>query len=112
MRFDWQQLSPRERQILVRHFLLRTESVAAVTPEKVCAAMQKTHQLSCHTNKNGKAVIQFVTSRQGVQSGVSIAETFADGIFKAALRAKGVQLLDGVKTQSSFRRHSPEAVHA
>lgn len=111
MRFDWQQLSPRERQVLVRHFLFRADMPASVTPEKVCAVMQRTHQLTCYTTKDGKAVIEFVTKR-GVRAGVSTAETFTDGIFKAALRAKGVDLEDGLKgTLSSHRRYS-EFAHA
>jgi hypothetical protein len=79
MRFDWQQLSPRERQVLVRHFLLRPDA-AQVTPEQVCAVMQKTHQLSCYTNSEGQAVIEFVTKR-GHSAAVSTAETFTEGIF-------------------------------
>ena len=93
MRFDWQQLSPREQQVLVRHFLLRPDGAAQVTPEKVCAVMQKTHQLSCYTTKEGKAVIEF-TTRRGARSIKSTADTFTEGIFKAALRAKGVNVED------------------
>jgi hypothetical protein len=96
MRFDWQQLSPRERQVLVRHVLFRANSSAKVTPENVCAALQKTHQLTCYTTKDGKAVIEFVT-RRGARSAVSTAETFTEGIFKAALRAKGVDVEDGFR---------------
>jgi len=95
MRFDWQQLSPGERQILVRHFLLRPNGSAPVTPERVCAVMQKTHQLTCYMSKDGKAVIEFVTKR-GMRTGVSTAETLTEGIFKAALRARGVDVEDGL----------------
>ena len=94
MRFDWQQLSPGERQILVRHFLLRPNASSPVTPEKVCTVMQKTHQLTCYMSKDGKAVIEFVTKR-GIRAGISTAETFTEGIFKAALRARGVEVDDG-----------------
>jgi hypothetical protein len=100
MRFDWQQLSPRERQVLVRHVLFRPNSGAPVTPERVCAVMQKTHQLTCYTTKDGKAVIEFVTKR-GEGTAVSTAETFTEGIFKAALRAKGVDVEDGSTAQSA-----------
>ena len=55
MRFDWQQLSPGERDVLLRHFLLKSTVKAPVTPEKVCAVMEKTHYLSCFTNEEGKA---------------------------------------------------------
>jgi len=104
MRFDWQQLSPCERQVLVRHFLLQPKNGAQVTPEKVCAALQKTHQLTCHTTKDGKAVIEFVTKR-GIHSAVSTAETFTEGIFKAALRAKGVDVEDGFRPVVGRRHH-------
>ena len=96
MRFDWQQLSPRERQVLVRHVLFRPNTRATVTPEKVCSVMQKTHQLTCYTTRDGKAVIEFIT-RRGAVSAVSTAETFTEGIFKAALRAKGVEVADGTR---------------
>src|SRR5215510_105136 len=107
MRFDWQQLSPRERQVLVRYILFRPNAGTSVTPEKVCAVMQKTHQLTCYTTNDGKAVIEFV-NKQGVRSGVSTAETFTDGIFKAALRAKGVELEDGLTPLAPARRRTPE----
>lgn len=113
MRFDWQQLSPGERQVLLRHFLLKAKPASAVTVEKVCAAMQKTHYLSCYTDANGKAVIQFVTTRKGVRSGVSTAEDLTEGIFKAALRAKGVDLDDGAATMAfNARRRTARLVHA
>ena len=113
MRFDWQQLSPRERQVLVRHFLFSSNTPASVTPEKVCEVMQKTHHhLTCYTSRDGKAVIEFVTKR-GVRSGVSTADTLADGIFKAALRAKGVELEDGALPQRmAVRRRTSVFAHA
>jgi hypothetical protein len=111
MRFDWQQLSPREREVLVRHFLFRSNAAVSVTPEKVCAAMQRTHQLTCHTTREGKAVIEFVT-RRGIRAGVSTAETITDGIFKAALRAKGVELVDGFGSSTASRRRSASFVRA
>jgi hypothetical protein len=112
MRFDWQQLSPRERQFLVRHFLFRANTPANVTPEKVCALMQKTHHhLTCYTTKDGKAVIEFVTKR-GVRSGVSTADTLAEGIFKAALRAKGVEVVDEALPRLAERRRTSVFAHA
>ena len=112
MRFDWQQLSPRERQVLVRHFLFHSNTPANVTPEKVCEVMQKTHHhLTCYTTRDGKAVIEFVTKR-GVRSGISTADTLADGIFKAALRAKGVELKDEAFPRLTERRRSSAFAHA
>ena len=111
MRFDWQQLSPGERQLLVRHFLLRPNSSTPVTPEKVCAVMQKTHQLTCYMSKDGKAVIEFVTKR-GMRAGVSTAETFTEGIFKAALRARGVDVDDGVIPRLNRRFHHQQSTLA
>jgi len=111
MRFDWQQLSPRERHVLVRHVLFRSNEASQVTPEKVCAVMQKTHQLTCYTRDDGKAVIEFV-SRRGVRAGVSTAETFTEGIFKAALRAKGIEVEDGSIPGLGARRRHSAALHA
>jgi hypothetical protein len=109
MRFDWQQLSPGEREALLRHFLLNKKN-APVTAERVCAAMQKTHYMSCHTTAEGKTVIQFVTTAPRpigessakstlagpTRAGVSLSDDVAEGIYKAALRAKGVQVDDGI----------------
>jgi hypothetical protein len=104
MKFYWQQLSPKEREVLLRHFLLKRNLDAPVTAERVCAALQKTHSLSCHTSAQGKAVIQFVTHKAGVRSGTSLADDLAEGIYKAALRAKGVELEDGLVTAAPLRR--------
>ena len=41
MKFYWEQLSPREREALLRHFLLRKPLDAPVTAEDVCAALEK-----------------------------------------------------------------------
>ena len=104
MKFYWEQLSPREREALLRHFLLRKRFDAPVTAEGVCAALQKTHSLSCHSNKEGKLVFQFVTVARGARSGASLADDFSDGIFKAALRATGVELEDGQAVNVAARR--------
>ena len=95
MKFYWEQLSPRERDVMLRHFLLKRRDVP-VTAEGVCAALQKTHSLSCFSSKEGKLVFQFVTTERGARTGASLAEDFSDGIYKAALRAKGVQVEDGL----------------
>jgi hypothetical protein len=110
MKFDWQQLSPQERQTLVRHVLFRPNATAPVTPENVCEVMQKTHQLTCYT-RDGKAVIEFVT-RRGTATVASTAETFTEGIFKAALRARGVDVEDGTQKAPARRRTHGSAVHA
>ena len=65
MKFYWEQLSPCEREVLLRHFLLKKKTDLPVTAEGVCAALQKTHSLSCHSNKEGKLVFQFVTTSRG-----------------------------------------------
>ncbi len=112
MRFDWQQLSPLERQVLIRHVLFRGPEPAAVTAENVCAVMQRSrYRLACHTTKGGKTVIEFVTPR-GVRSGISTADTLAEGIFKAALRAKGVEVDDGPLGRATSRRSSSSYAHA
>jgi hypothetical protein len=95
MKFDWQQLSPREREALLRHFLLKRKMDGPVTAEKVCAALHKTHYLSCYAKADGKAVFRFVTTAKGVRSGMSMSDELTDGIYKAALRAKGVDVEDG-----------------
>jgi hypothetical protein len=109
MKFYWEQLSPREREALLRHFLLRKRLDAPVTAEGVCAALQKTHSLSCHSNKEGKLVFQFVTTARGAKSGASLAEDFSEGIYKAALRAKGVDVDDGHAIHFAGRRATAPA---
>src|SRR5688500_5003260 len=104
MKFYWEQLSPCEREALLRHFLLRKPWDAPVTAEGVCAALQKTHALSCHSNKEGKLVFQFVTTARGARSGASLADDFSEGIYKAALRAKGVQVEDNYGVHSGATR--------
>lgn len=103
MKFYWEQLSPRERDVLLRHFLLKRKDTP-VTAEGVCAALQKTHSLSCYSSKEGKLVFQFVTSERGARTGASLAEDFSEGIYKAALRAKGVQVEDHYGAHSATRR--------
>jgi hypothetical protein len=105
MKFYWEQLSPREREALLRHFLLRKPLDAPVTAEGVCAALQKTHSLSCYSSKEGKLVFQFVTTARGSRSGASLAEDFSDGIYKAALRAKGIEVEDGLAVSIAARRN-------
>jgi len=112
MKFYWDQLSPRERDILLRHFLLKKRMDTPVTAEGVCAALQKTHALSCHsTSKEGKLVFQFITTARGARTGASLAEDVSEGIFKAALRAKGVDVDDGFAVSIGSRRgnHSGQA---
>ena len=103
MKFYWDQLSPRERDVLLRHFLLKKRKDAPVTAEGVCAALQKTHSLSCHSSKEGKLVFQFITTARGARTGASLADDFSEGIFKAALRAKGVEVDDGFAVSVASR---------
>jgi hypothetical protein len=100
-------LSPREREALLRHFLLRKRLDTPVTAEGVCAALQKTHSLSCYSNKEGKIVFQFVTTARGSKSGASLADDFSEGIYKAALRAKGVEVEDGSVVSVASSRRGP-----
>src|SRR5688572_10418258 len=102
MKFYWEQLSPNEREMLLRHFLLKQRN-APVTAEGVCAALQKTHSLSCYSSKDGKLVFQFVTARRGARTGASLADDFSEGIYKAALRAKGVEVEDEMGAQVPAR---------
>jgi hypothetical protein len=111
MKFYWQQLSPNEREMLLRHFLLRKQQ-APVTAEGVCAALQKTHSLSCYSNKDGKLVFQFVTERRGARTGASLADDFSEGIYKAALRAKGVEVDDGLGVQKPTTRGTARLARA
>jgi hypothetical protein len=107
MKFYWEQLSPREREALLRHFLLKKRlDESPVTAEGVCAALQKTHSLSCYSNKEGKLVFQFVTMARGARSGASQAEDFSEGIYKAALRAKGVEVEDGLVVGAAASRRT------
>jgi hypothetical protein len=116
MKFFWQQLSPGEKEALLRHVLLKQQRVQGpVTAEKVCAALQKTHSLSCFTQPEGKVHFRFEmtakTVRSGARSGVSLSDEFADGIYKAALRAKGVQVEDGFRAARN-RGKSPRLAQA
>lgn len=110
MKFVWQQLSPGEREALLRHVLLKRAAEGPVTAEKVCAALHKTHSLSCFTESQGKVYFRFEMTakavRSGARSGVSLSEEFADGIYKAALRAKGVHVEDGFRIARNRARSS------
>lgn len=105
MKIYWEQLSPRERDILLRHFLLQRRDVP-VTAEGVCAALRKTHSLSCHSSKEGKLVFRFVNTQRGARTGASLADEFSEGIYKAALRAKGLKVEDGISTHLAAPRSS------
>lgn len=109
MKFYWEQLSPREREVLLRHFLLKRTDTP-VTAEGICAALRKTHSLSCHSNKEGKLVFQFVTTSRGAKTGTSLADDISEGIYKAALRAKGVELEDGLRASLASAHRGPVRV--
>lgn len=111
MKIYWEQLSPRERDVLLRHFLLKRRD-EPVTAEGVCAALQKTHSLSCYSSKEGKLVFQFITTQRGARTGASLAEDFQEGIYKAALRAKGLQVEDGIAVNIAARRNSSRVARA
>ena len=111
MKIYWEQLSPGEREVLMRHVLLKQRNVP-VTAEGVCAALQKSHSLSCYSSKEGKLVFQFVTNQRGARTGASLADDFQDGIYKAALRAKGLQVEDGIPVTVAARRTTLRAVSA
>lgn len=103
MKIYWEQLSPHEREVLLRHVLLRRRDIP-VTAEGICAALRKTHSLSCHSSKEGKLVVEFVTTHRGAKTGASTAEDFDEGIYKAALRAKGLQVEDGIAVNLAHGR--------
>lgn len=116
MKFVWQQLSPGEKEALLRHVLLKQQSaLGPVTAEKVCAALQETHSLTCFTQVEGKVHFRFEMTakkvRTGARSGVSLSDEFADGIYKAALRAKGVQVEDGFRAARN-RGRTPRLARA
>ena len=105
MKIYWEQLSPQERETLLRHFLLQRRN-EPVTAEGVCAALRKTHSLSCHSSKEGKLVFRFVNTQRGARTGASLADEFSEGIYKAALRAKGLDVEDGLAANFNARRNS------
>jgi len=45
-----------------------------------------------------------VTTERGARTGASLAEDFSEGIYKAALRAKGIQVEDNYGVHSGARR--------
>lgn len=97
MRYDWRQLSPREKDALLRHFILHEHTTnTPVTPEEIYEAMQRTHFLSCTpAGEKGKgSVFQFLPGSTGKKKGAAVAEDTVDGIYKAALRSSGVDLFD------------------
>ena len=110
MKFYWEQLSPREREALLRHFLLHRRTEAPITAEQVCAALQRTHYLSLRTKQDGRAVFRFVTTAKGARSGASVADKLTEGIYKAALRAKGVQVEDAFTSHPRSSVRSLRAV--
>ena|SRR5687768_5067171 len=111
MKIYWEQLSPHEREILLRHFLLQRRNVP-VTAEGVCAALRKTHSLSCRSSKEGKLVFRFVNTQRGARTGASLADEFSEGIYKAALRAKGLDVEDGLAANFAARRSSTSVARA
>lgn len=93
MRLQWQQFSPAEKEAILRHYILHQKS-GQVSPEKVCQVMRETHFLTCVSPGNGKTLVEFVSSGAGANTGAAIASDLTEGIYKAALRAQGVELVD------------------
>jgi len=93
MRVHWHQFSPGEKEALVRHYVLHKRK-AAVTAERICEAMQETHFLACVSPGGGRTLVEFVSSRPGIQAGAAIGTDLTDGIYQAALRAYGIDLDD------------------
>lgn len=94
MRYDWRQLSPREKDALLRHFVLHQHTNTPVTPEKIYETMQRTHFLSCTPAKGKESIFQFLPGSSGKATGAAVAEDTVDGIYKAALRSSGVEVFD------------------
>ena len=103
MRMHWQQFSPAEKEALLGHFVLH-QPKEPVSAEKVWREMQKTHFLSCVSAVGGSAVIGFGPSAPGGQGGVAVSEDITEGIYIAALRAAGVDLVDGTPEKSRATR--------
>lgn len=103
MKYDWRQLSPREKDALLRHFILHQSTNTPVTAEIICQAMQRTHFLSCLPKGKGSSVFQFLPGSAGQGAGAAIAEDTAEGIYKAALRTSGVDVFDPRERASRSR---------
>ena len=102
MKYDWRQLSPGEKDALLRHFILHQKSVS-VTPEKIYETMQRTHFLSCAPAAQGGSVFQFLPGSTTKSCGSAVAEDTVDGIYKAALRTSGVDLFDSMEPRTQPR---------
>ena len=94
MRYDWRQLSPGEKDALLRHFILHQPTSTPVTPERIYETMQRTHFLSCSPAGKKESIFQFLPGSSGKQTGSAVAEDTVEGIYKAALRTSGVDLFD------------------
>jgi hypothetical protein len=103
MKLDWQQLSPRERDTALRHYIFHDKLDSAVTAQKICEEMSRTHFLLCDKASGRSSVFRFVAGK-GKGAGVAVSDDVCDGIYKAALRALGVDLSD--------RRETPPPIAA
>lgn len=93
MKLDWQQLSPRERDTALRHYIFHDKLNSAVTAQKICEEMSRTHFLLCDKAPGRSSVFRFVAGK-GRTAGIAVSEDVTEGIYKAALRALGVNISD------------------
>jgi hypothetical protein len=111
MKLDWQQLSPKERETALKHYVLHDKIDSQVTAQKIWEEMSQTHFLFCDQSLDGPAVFQFIPGK-GKRTGLATSHDLNEGIYKAALRALGVDVEDrregGLPQQvRSAARHAP-----
>jgi hypothetical protein len=93
MKLDWQQLSPRERDTALRHYILHDKLNSTVTAQVICEEMSRTHFLYTDQALGGRSVFKFVPGK-GKSAGVAVSDDVSEGVYKAALRALGVEVCD------------------
>jgi hypothetical protein len=111
MRLDWQQLTPRERDTALKHYILHGKLDSPVTAQKVCEEMSHTHFLFCNTSPSGPSVYKFMPA-QGKKTGMAVSDDLNEGIYKAALRALGVDVTDRKETPFSPPPKTPARTRA
>ena len=103
MRYDWRQLSPGEKEALLRHFVLHQPTHSPVTVEQIYETMQRTHFLSCSPAPAGGSVFQFLPAGGARNAGAAVADDTVEGIYKAALRTQGIDLYDAREQKAQTR---------